>query len=187
MEPRDGDHSRRGCRRAGAIAVEAGFQPKLKRKPRLRWGYFYGAGDDNSYDGTHQTFFQVLPAARIYVRLPFYKLMNNQDAFAELILRPHPRWTIRTDAHILRLSNRNDLWYADGGAFQQTSFGYAGRPGDGSQSLSNVYDVSVGYQLNSQLTLSGYYAGATGRTVIEKIYPNGASGQFGYAELNWRF
>ena len=94
---------------------------------------------------------------------------------------------MRADAHILRLSDRNDLWYVGGGAFQQTSFGYAGRPSSGSQSLSNVYDVSVDYELNSQLTLSGYFAAATGRTVIEKIYPGGASGQFGYAELNWKF
>ena len=173
--------------RAGAIAAEAGFQPKLKLKPWVRWGYFHGTGDDNPNDGTHRTFFQVLPTPRIYARFPFYNLMNNQDAFVEFILRPHPRWTMRADAHILRLSNRNDLWYVGGGAFQQTSFGYAGRPSSGSQSLSNVYDVSVDYELNSQLTLSGYFAAATGRTVIEKIYPGGASGQFGYAELNWKF
>lgn len=173
--------------RAGAIAAEAGFQPNLKLKPWFRWGYFYSTGDGNPNDGSHQTFFQVLPTPRIYARFPFYNLMNNQDAFVQLILRPHPKWTIRADARTLRLSSRDDLWYGGGGAFQQTSFGYAGRPSGGSQSLSNVYDVSVDYQLNAHLTLTGYYAGATGRTVVEKIYPGGAAGQFGYGELNWRF
>lgn len=173
--------------RAGAFAGEAGFQPKLKLKPWLRWGYFYSTGDDNPNDGTHQTFFQALPTTRIYARFPFYNLMNNQDAFAELILRPHPKWTIRADAHTLRLSNKLDLWYAGGGAFQPSSFGYAGRPSNGSRSLSNVYDVSVDYQLNAFLTLTGYYASATGRAVVEKIYPGGAAGQFGYAEMVWRF
>lgn len=173
--------------RAGAIAVEAGFQPKLKLKPWFRFGYFYSTGDGNPNDGTHNTFFQVLPTPRIYARFPFYNLMNNQDAFAELILRPHPKWTVRADAHTLRLSSENDLWYVGGGAFQSATFGFVGRPSNGSQSLSNVYDVSVDYQLNAHLTLTGYYAGATGRTVVEKIYPNGATGQFGYAELNYRF
>lgn len=173
--------------RAGAIAVEAGFQPNLKLKPWFRCGYFYSTGDGNPNDGTHQTFFQVLPTPRIYARFPFYNLMNNQDAFTELILRPHPKWTVRADAHTLRLSNRNDLWYVGGGAFQQTTFGYVGRPSNGSQSLSNIYDISVDYQLNAHLTLTGYYAGATGRTIVEKIYPNGKVGQFAYAELNWKF
>jgi hypothetical protein len=94
---------------------------------------------------------------------------------------------VRAEAHTLRLSNRNDLWYVGGGAFQQTTFGYVGRPSNGSQSLSNVYDVSADYQLNAHLILTGYYAGATGRTVIEKIYPTGAVSQFAYAELNWKF
>ena len=63
-------------------------------------------GDNNPNDGQHGTFFQVLPTPRIYARFPFYNLMNNQDAFAEVVLRPHPKWTIRSDAHFLRLGNR---------------------------------------------------------------------------------
>jgi len=173
--------------RAGAVAIEGGFQPKLKLKPWLRGGYFYSTGDDNPNDGQHGTFFQVLPTPRIYARFPFYNLMNNQDAFAELIVRPHPKWTIRSDAHLLRLSNKNDLWYVGGGAFQPSTFGFVGRPSNGSQSLANVYDVSADFQLNAHLTVTGYYAGATGRTVIQKIYPSGRTSQFGYAELNWTF
>lgn len=173
--------------RAGAVAVEGGFQPTSKLKPWFRGGYFYSTGDDNPSDGQHGTFFQVLPTPRIYARFPFYNLMNNQDAFAEVILRPHPKWTIRSDAHFLRLSNKNDLWYTGGGAFQPATFGFVGRPSNGSQSLANVYDVSADYQVNPHLTLTGYYAGATGRAVIQKLYPNGGTGQFGYAELNWKF
>ena len=173
--------------RAGAVAIEGGFQPKLKLKPWFRGGYFYSTGDNNPNDGQHGTFFQVLPTPRIYARFPFYNLMNNQDAFAEVMLRPHPKWTIRSDAHFLRLSNKNDLWYTGGGAFQPATFGFVGRPSRGNQSLANVYDVSADYQVNPHLTLTGYYAGATGRAVVQKIYPNGGTGQFGYAEVNWKF
>lgn len=173
--------------RAGAVALEGGFQPKWQLKPWFRGGYFYSTGDNNPNDGQHETFFQVLPTPRIYARFPFYNLMNSQDVFAEVIVRPHPKWTIRSDAHFLRLSDRHDLWYTGGGAFQPATFGYVGRPSNGSESLANVYDVSADYQVNGHLTLTGYYAGAMGRAVIQKIYPNGGTGQFGYAELLWKF
>jgi Alginate export len=174
--------------RAGALAVEGGFQPKLKLKPWFRGGYSYSTGDSDPNDTRHETFFQVLPTPRIYARFPFFNMMNNEDGFAELILRPHPKWTTRSDAHFLRLTNANDLWYSGGGAFQQQKvFGYTGRPSHGSRSLANLYDLSVDYQVNPHLALTGYYALATGRTVIEKIYPGGGIGQLGYAELNWKF
>jgi hypothetical protein len=41
--------------------------------------------------------------------------------------------------------------------------------------------------MNAHIALTGYYASATGRTVIEKIYPKGDTGQFACGELNWRF
>jgi len=173
--------------RAGAIALEGGIQPGWKLKPWIRGGYFFGSRDQNPSDGKHGTFFQVLPTPRIYARFPFYNLMNNQDAFAEIILRPDSRWTIRSDAHFLRLSSSNDLWYLGGGAFQPNTFGFVGRPSSGSRSLANVYDLSVDYQMNEHITLTGYYARAAGKTVIEKIYPQGKTGQFVYAELNWKF
>ncbi|MBI3477386.1 MAG: alginate export family protein [Acidobacteria bacterium] len=172
---------------AGAIAIEGGFQPVWKLKPWFRGGYFYSTGDDNPADGQHGTFFQVLPTPRIYARFPFYNLMNNQDAFAEVILRPHPKWTIRSDAHFLRLGNKNDLWYSGGGAFQSSTFGFVGRPSGGIRSLANVYDANADYQVNPHVTLTGYYAVATGRAVIQKIYPDGGTGQFGYGELSWKF
>jgi hypothetical protein len=173
--------------RAGALAVEGGLQPDLRLKPWFRGGYFYSTGDGNPNDGQHGTFFQVLPTPRIYARFPFYNLMNNRDAFGEVILRPHPRWTIRSDAHFLRLSDRHDLWYLGGGAFQPETFGYVGRPSNGSAGLANVYDISADYEVNAHLTLTGYYAGAVARAVIQKIYPSGSVGQFGYGELNWNF
>jgi hypothetical protein len=173
--------------RAGAIALEGGIQPDCKLKPWIRGGYFFGSGDKNPSDGNHGTFFQVLPTPRIYARFPFYNLMNNQDTFGEFIIRPTKKWTLRSDAHFLRLSSREDLWYAGGGAFQTNTFGYLGRPSGGARSLANVYDVSADYQLNERLALTVYYALASGRALIEKIFPQGSTGRLAYAELNWKF
>jgi hypothetical protein len=95
--------------------------------PWLRLGYFRGSGDAPPGDATHGTFFQIIPT-RPYARMPFYNLMNSQDAFAQLVLAPTPALALRADAHELRLTSPNDLWYTGGGAFDQTSFGFAGRP-----------------------------------------------------------
>ena len=67
--------------------------------------------------------------------------MNSKDAFGELVLRPK-RVTIRSDIHVLRLADANDLWYAGGGAFQAATFGYTGRPANGQSTLGTLYDVS---------------------------------------------
>ena len=171
---------------AGAGAVEAGYQPKWKLRPWLRLGYFRSSGDGNPADGSHNTFFQVLPTPRIYARFPFYNLMNNEDAFAELILRPHAKVTLRSDLHWLRLGNPRDLWYSGGGAFQDGNFGYAGRPSGGHNSLATFADLSADWKINSQFSLTAYLGGAFSRRVIQTSYPQAGNGRFTYLELNWR-
>ena len=99
--------------RAGAMAAEIGWQPSglPGLKPWIRAGYDYTSGDSNPTDDKHGTFFQVLPTARIYARMPFFNLMNNVDAFGEFIFRPLSRLTIRSDVHALSLADGHDLWY----------------------------------------------------------------------------
>ncbi len=173
--------------RAAAIAAEAGYQPPWdKLKPWIRLGYFRSSGDGDPADGQHSTFFQVLPTPRIYARFPFYNLMNSEDFFAQLWLRPHPRLTLRSDVHGLRLSHRNDLWYLGGGAFQQRSFGYVGRSSGGGRSLATLADVSADYQVSKQFTLSGYLGAALGRRVVSSTYTHGGNARFSYVELSWR-
>ena len=180
--------------RAGALAVEAGFQPggdiAATLKPWLRAGYFRSSGDADPADGKHTTFFQILPTPRIYARFPFYNLMNSEDVFAQLRLRPNPALSVRADVRHLRLSNKNDLWYSGGGAFQQRSFGYAGRPGGGSRSLGTLFDISADYAFKPNLTLSLYAAGVRGGQVQANIYPVGGRNplaRFIYFELVKRF
>ena len=171
---------------AGAGAVEVGYQPKWKLKPWFRLGYFRSSGDGNPKDGSHNTFFQVLPTPRIYARFPFYNLMNNEDAFAELILRPHAKVTLRSDLHWLRLGNARDLWYSGGGAFQDGTFGYAGRPSGGHNSLATFADISADWKISQQFSLTAYFGGAFSRPAIAASYPQAGNGRFSYLELNWR-
>jgi hypothetical protein len=173
--------------RAHALALEAGYQPKkMKWKPWLRAGYFKGSGDSDNTDGTHQTFFQVLPTPRIYARTPFYNMMNNEDVFASLILRPTPKLSVRADAHRLKLSEKNDLWYSGGGAFEDNSFGYAGRPSFGDDSLATLLDISIDYAASPTRSFGFYYGHARGGKVIENIYA-GKSLNYFYIEATQKF
>jgi Alginate export len=174
--------------RAGMVDLEGGFQPRIlpRLKPWLRAGYYYGSGDNNPADNKHGTFFQILPTARPFARFPFFDMMNNEDRFGMLTIRPHKQLTLKTEVHALRLANHNDLWYVGGGAFQPWTFGYQSRSGGGARGLANLYDVSGDVTVNAHFSFTLYYGYAQGKSVIEAIYPRGKDGHLGYAELNFR-
>lgn len=174
---------------AGAMALEAGFQPRIagRLKPWIRSGYNYGSGDKDPSDATHGTFFQILPTPRIYARMPFFNLMNTRDVFGELVLRPSKALSVRTDVHSLRLAKSTDLWYSGGGAFQPWTFGYTGRPSNGRSGLATLYDASVDYNMNAHASIAAYFGHASGKLVMQSIYPKNADGNFGYLEFSWRF
>jgi len=176
--------------RASAFVGEAGWQPPVRLvKPWISAGYSFGSGDGNNADTTHGTFFQVLTTPRQYARFPFYNMMNNEDAYATLNLRPTSRLALRSELHSLRLANAKDLWYSGGGAFQKATFGYTGRPnpGNGNRGLANVWDLSAGYQFTRKFAATVYYGKAWGKSVIDNIYPRDPNGQLLFLETNFRY
>jgi hypothetical protein len=176
------DHS------GNAFAFEGGYQPKnVKWRPWLRAGYYQASGDGNATDGKHKTFFTPLPTPRVYARFPFYNQMNSKDLFVQAIARPNPKLTLRSEAHKLKLDNSNDLWYAGGGAFQDTGFGIAGRPSGGSTDLGTLLDISADYALNAKTGITLYYGHMNGGKVISTTYPSGDSAHLAYAEINYKF
>lgn len=175
------DHS------AGAIAIEAGVRfDKAPTTPWLRGGYLRTTGDDNNTDGTHNTFFQVLPTPRTYARLPFYNMMNSTDSFVQLIDKPGKKIEVRSDLHFLKLTAPTDLWYQGGGAYDNKVFGYVGRPANGHSSFSSVYDISADFPMTRQLSLTAYYAHAFGKSVAGSIYTAHRDADYGYFELTYR-
>ena len=172
---------------AWATAVEVGYQlPRLVAQPWLRIGYDVSSGDGDPTDGDHGTFFQLLPTARVYAQLPFYNLMNDQDVFAQLILRPHARVTLRTDYHWLSLTDRDDLWYSGGGAGHDEIFGYAGAPSGGHRELAHVVDVSATVTLHKQVTLGIYYGHAFGQAVVHSSFED-PDADYGFTELTFKY
>jgi hypothetical protein len=176
------------AQRAGAFVGEAGWQAPVKvLKPWFSVGYSYGSGDGNPNDSRHGTFFQALPTPRQYARFPFYNMMNNEDWYGTLNVRPVSKLALRSEAHALRLANAADLWYSGGGAFQPKTFGYTGRPSNGNRGLANVWDLSADYQITRSFSTTLYYGRAWGKGVISAIYPKDANGQLIFLETNLHF
>jgi hypothetical protein len=175
--------------RAGAFALEGGWRPSplARYGVWLRGGYNSGSGDDDPADGTHHTFFQVLPTPRPYARLPFFNMMNTRDSFAEAIARPTRRLLLRSDLHALRLAEPADLWYSGGGAFEPDTFGYTGRPSNGETALAGLWDISGDYTVSRHVGVTIYYGHASGRAVPRSIYSGGGNLHFAYLETLLRF
>ena len=173
---------------SGAFATEAGYRfTTLPTRLWLRGGIFRGTGDNNNTDTVHNTFFQLLPTARAYARFPFYDLMNSRDEFAQIVDNPLKHLEIRSDLHFLQLTSSKDLWYQGGGAYDNKSFGFAGRPSAGHSSLATVADISSDYQITPNFALNLYYSHSYGKSVIAADYPAGHAANFGYLELVYKW
>ncbi|MCS6860836.1 MAG: alginate export family protein [Abditibacteriales bacterium] len=173
--------------KASAVNLEFGYQPTMKGQPWIRIGTFRSSGDSVGTDGKHETFFLILTTPRLYARFPFFNQMNLRDDFVMLILRPNPKTVARLDLHRLRLADAGDRWYLGGGAFQQGTFGYAGRPSGGNRDLATLLDVSVDYKLTAHTTVTLYLSRAIGGKVVSAIYPNGRRASLFYVEVMNRF
>ena len=158
-----------------AFAAEVGWQPSgLPWKPWFRIGYNLSSGDDDPNDGDHDTFFQMLPTARVYSFSTFYNLMNNEDIFFQLILRPFKGLVWRTDFHYIRVSEKNDLWYQGAGATlggRQAGFGFVGRPTFGKRDLFQIIETSLSYNLNKHININVFFAHVFGDSIVDQIYP----------------
>jgi hypothetical protein len=117
------------------LVGEAGWQlPVSVLAPWISAGYSYGSGDGDPNNSRHSAFFQLLPTPRPCARFPFYNMMNNEDLYGTVNVRPMSKLALRSEVHILRLASASDLWYSGGGAFQPKTFGYTRRsPSNGNR------------------------------------------------------
>lgn len=156
-----------------ATSLEVGYQwTKAPWRPWVRAGWDYASGDDNSTDGTHKTFFPMLPTTRKYSLSVTYAPMNLDDRFIQAILRPSSRLNLRADLHVLGLAQSTDRWYTGSGATQATGtiFGYAGRASQGMTGLGTVVEGSADYTVNRHWSVNGYVGHIQGRDVVQKTF-----------------
>ncbi|MBL8959682.1 MAG: alginate export family protein [Gemmatimonadetes bacterium] len=171
--------------RAGGLAAEAGVQwPKARWSPWLRAGHWYGSGDGSAADGTHGTFFQLVPTPRPYARFPFFNAMNTREWFGYLTMRPTRTHTARVSVHRIDLSNPADAWYIGGGAYDKRTFGFAGRPSNNERHLGQLVDASVEWRPNTHVTVELFAARNWGNRLASRIYASDGSGTLAYLELS---
>ena len=173
---------------AWALAAEIGYQlPDVWAAPWLRAGFFKSSGDGDPTDHDHRTFYQLIPTARVYAFTPFYNLMNNQDTFLQLIAKPLPNVTTRTDLHWLQVSADRDILYFGGGATKQDFFGYGGTPAGGHSDVGCVTEMSVSWKPVPILELAAYYGHAFGGSVVRHGFPGRDDIDYGYVESTLSF
>lgn len=172
--------------KAWAVSIEGGYQfTGVSGKPWLRVGYSASSGDNNPDDNNHGTFYQLLPTARKYALFPFYNMMNSQDLFAQIIVKPQQKLALRADWHLLNLSESEDRWYMGAGPTRNEGavFGYIGRPSSGARDLATVLELTAMLDLTENIAATAYYGHAFGGDVIENIYPEDKDADFFYLEL----
>lgn len=170
-----------------ALAVETGFQFPTLWKPWVRAGYYVGSGDGDSADDKHGTFVGSMNTPRLYALTPFYNTANLEDAFVQVLLTPHPRWTARIDYHRLRLHRSTDQWYSGGGPFENATYGVSGRPSGGHRDLAHLFDISLNYRASDRLQISVYKSWVQGGSVIRSVYPAGEDGGLFFIEANYQW
>lgn len=171
-----------------AIAAEGGYQwTGAWGVPWVRAGYFRSSGDGDPNDDSHHTFFQLLPTPRIYALTPFYNLMNNQDTFAQLLLKPLATVFVRTDFHWLQVSKHDDLLYFGGGATKQDFFGYGGTAAGGHHQIGYVTEMSVSWKPLPIVELAAYYGHTFGGSVPDQAFPGRHDIDYGYVETTLSF
>jgi hypothetical protein len=158
---------------ASELAAETGYRFSVKTEPWIRAGYFRSSGDPDPNDSRHNTFFQVLSSPRAYARSPFYILMNAEDRFGQFGLTPVSGLTLRSELHVVCLTQPRDLWYDGGGAFQDQTFGYLGRPSGEKHGVGTSLDLSADVSVSRNATLSLFAGVMRGNAVSAFVFPAG--------------
>ncbi len=174
---------------AGAIDAELGYQwDETPLKPWIRAVYFRSSGDSDPNNGSHGTFFQILPTGRPFAKFPFYNLMNLQDAFVQISIAPSDTVKVSVDLHHLSLASGADLFYGGAGATSRSgSFGYAGRNAGGASEIGELVDIGFSHQLNRFLSWNVYYGHVFGGKALKNAYSRQADGDYGFIEVNAAF
>jgi hypothetical protein len=159
-------------------------------KPDVHLAWEQSSGDTDPDDRSHGTFFNVLPTNhKFYGSMDYLAFQNLRDAYVEALFGVGPKLKVRTAFHDFALTETTDLWYGGSGAYEEGSFGYAGR------AIGRTYpSKSLGQELDLELTwplASGFELGMGGGRwwsgeAAEAFFPRKHGGTWGYLQLGWK-
>lgn len=172
-----------------SYVAEAGLHfETVPGKPALRLGYTYGSGDSDPNDSRHQTFFQMLPTARMYAMTPFYNMQNNQDIYAQFIVTPSKSWNVKSEFHLLHLAQGADLLFGGGGAGESKNrFGYSGVSLNGNSQIGSLWDIDATYSLTDNISTTLYYGHLFAGDALSSTFAGGSDDiDYSFLELNFK-
>lgn len=175
---------------AWAVAVDLGRDlDGLPGKPSVHLAFEQSSGDGKP-DGTHETFFNLLPTNHKYYDLiDFTAFSNLRDLYLETWLTASPKVKVRAALHDLSLVEERDAWYGGSGAFQEGSFGYTPRlPAGGypSKDLGRELGTDVTWTIRDGLQLAVGGAYFWGGDAAAAFLPVKEDAGWGYVELSWK-
>jgi len=174
---------------AYALAAEVGYQwNTLPWKPWVRGGYDLASGDGSASDTSHDTFYPMLPTARLYSSSILYSSMNLEDIFLTLTVKPCSVISVKTDAHFLSLAERSDRWYLGSGPMNRNKLtDYTTRSSNGNDDLGILWDLTMTWDIHPDTTISAYYGHLFGGDVVQSFYTGQKDVNFFYLELAVNF
>jgi hypothetical protein len=176
---------------AGAFLTEVGYQfTKVEWVPWYRVGINVASGGNDS--GDHTTFFNMLPTNHLYYGFAdLLAFQNLIDVFAQLMFKPHEKLNVNVMFHQFYLADDDDMQYSGSGAFNKSTFGFAGRPSYGSSNYGKELDTVVDVNVCRGFSIQGGYMHFWGDTVARRQHQNGdtngADVDFGYAQVTLKY
>jgi len=180
-----GDHDQEGRQRAGFLSAVVGHGIPLPGRPKLEAGFDWAQGDDDSDDGTRQTFNQLFPLAHAY--LGYMDLVARQNILAVSVrasAQPTRKLSLQATGFDFRLDSETDALYnAGGGAIRRDATGAAGNRVGRELDLMGKYLVTP----RSDLVLG--FSRFWGGRFVDATNPEGVSGDadFFYTQVSVRF
>jgi hypothetical protein len=158
-----GDYDGQG-HSAGAGIAEVGYQfTKLFAEPWLRLGVNVASGDSDPGDGSHHTFFNMLPTNHVYYgfadQLAFQNLVN---PFVQVRAAPHEKLALNAFFHWFQLMNEDDMRYAGAGAYDRSAFGFTASPSNGHHTVGTEVDLVATYTPHRTTAVEVGYAWLNG-------------------------
>lgn len=159
-------------------------------KPDIHLAWEQSSGDTDPDDTKHETFFNVLPTNhKFYGSMDYLAFQNLRDIYVEALFGVGPKLKVRTALHDFAMTEQTDIWYGGSGAYEEGSFGYAGRGFPGLYSSKDL-----GQELDLELTWplpSGFELGVGGGKwwsgeAAETFLPRKHDGTWGYLQLVWK-
>ncbi len=147
-----GDFKDQDVRAMMAVGI-LGYTLDHPWKPRVAFEFDYGSGDSDPSDGKLTTFDNLYPTNHLfYGYIDFISLQNLNDYRFQISAKPHKKWKLQADLHLIYLDTVKDSYYSVGRSVVRTASG----PAD--DHLGDEIDVTADYKFNDYVNIGVGYS-----------------------------